>query len=61
MLLILKKNVILIKEMEMVDGSCRLKEVEKGERNIKNNEKKIDINFSIILMRCLILTGWMSE
>lgn len=53
--------MILIKEMEMVDGSCRLKEVEKGERNIKNNEKKIDINFSIILMRCLILTGWMSE
>jgi hypothetical protein len=28
----------------VVGGSCRLKKVEKGERNIKNNEKNSDIN-----------------
>jgi len=42
----------------VVGGSCRLKRVEKGERNIKNNEKKILILILfIILMRCLILIG----
>jgi len=43
----------------VVGGSCRLKKVEKGERNIKNNKKKIMILILfIILMRCLILSDW---
>jgi len=43
----------------LVGGFCRLKKVEKGERNIKTNEKTILILIPfIILMRCLILIGW---
>jgi hypothetical protein len=42
----------------VVGGSCRLKKVEKEEKNIKINEKKIMmLILFIILMRCLILIG----
>jgi len=43
----------------VVGGSCRLKKVEKGERNIKNNEKNSNIN-SFYYFNEMLDFNWLS-